>query len=144
MREDAELRNPDAVRPWQYVLDLLNGYLSLAEALYEVPEKYSGCWNFGPPENELYPVGEIFRLLMDDDATVCKRADNLFPEAGLLLLNSEKSRSILGWRSVIKISEGLPRSLEFYRVLSEQKTVTNLMESEISSYMDICERAYLK
>jgi CDP-glucose 4,6-dehydratase len=139
---DVELRNPGAVRPWQYVLDLLFGYLSLAELLYDAPEKYSGCWNFGPPEEELYTVGEIFKLLMNDGATVCKRAENLFPEAGLLLLNSEKSRSVLGWRPLIGLSDGLLRSLTFYRGLFEQVSATNLMESEIGSYMDICGREY--
>ena len=42
------LRNPDATRPWQHVLDPLNGYLALAAALAEDPEKFGGAWNFGP------------------------------------------------------------------------------------------------
>jgi CDP-glucose 4,6-dehydratase len=44
------LRNPDATRPWQHVLDCLNGYLTLAEALYREPEEFSGSWNFGPTD----------------------------------------------------------------------------------------------
>jgi len=45
------VRNPDAVRPWQHVIDPLCGYLTLAEKVWLEPERFSGAWNFGPDEN---------------------------------------------------------------------------------------------
>jgi CDP-glucose 4,6-dehydratase len=134
--ENAELRNPGSVRPWQYILDLLSGYLSLAEALYGEPDKFSGCWNFGPLENELFTVGEIFKMLMDGEVLLGSGEKNFY-EAGLLLLNSEKSRSNLGWAPTVKLQDGLSRSLDFYKRLSDGESVTDLMESEVRSYMDL-------
>ena len=57
--ETVLLRNPDATRPWQYVLDCLNGYLILCEKLYESGPGYSEAWNFGPKESEIKPVSWI-------------------------------------------------------------------------------------
>ena len=57
--EPLTLRNPNATRPWQHVLDPLHGYLLLAQQLTEQPEQYSGPWNFGPTEEDALPVSEI-------------------------------------------------------------------------------------
>ena len=51
--ENVTIRNPDAIRPWQHVLDPLSGYLLLAKKLYEYPSKYSQAWNFGPYESDI-------------------------------------------------------------------------------------------
>src|SRR5260221_8362730 len=50
------VRNPDAVRPWQHVLDPLHGYLTLAERLWADPAAFSGAWNFGPANGGHRPV----------------------------------------------------------------------------------------
>ncbi|MGD9842285.1 MAG: CDP-glucose 4,6-dehydratase, partial [Steroidobacteraceae bacterium] len=57
------LRHPEAIRPWQHVLDCLSGYLTLAEALFEDPEKYEGEWNFGPTDADMQPVSYIVEHL---------------------------------------------------------------------------------
>ncbi|MDR1965480.1 MAG: CDP-glucose 4,6-dehydratase [Synergistaceae bacterium] len=132
--EPAELRNPDSVRPWQYILDPLNGYISLARHLYGNPVKFSGCWNFGPPEGELCTVGEIFSLLLGGKSTA-RRTEENFYEAGLLLLDSKKSMSGLGWRPVVNLETGLSECVSFYRGLFGGEDATALMESEISRYM---------
>ena len=46
--EDIILRNPNGIRPWQYILDVLSGYMNLSERLYKDPKSYSEAWNFGP------------------------------------------------------------------------------------------------
>jgi len=136
-KKNAELRNPNSVRPWQYILDLLNGYMSLARYLYESPEKFSGCWNFGPLEDQLFTVGEIFGLLMGGDALPVG-GEKIFYEAGLLMLNSQKSRSGLAWRPMVKLRDGLMRSVDFYERLSAGGEAADLMESELRSYMKLC------
>ena len=53
-----QLRNPNATRPWQHVLEPLSGYIMLASKLYEQPERYGGSWNFGPSTSEVRTVHE--------------------------------------------------------------------------------------
>jgi CDP-glucose 4,6-dehydratase len=131
--EHPELRSPRAVRPWQYVLDLLNGYLTLAEAMYG-EGGYSGCWNFGPPKDEIYSVGDIYGLVMSGRPLPgTARAE--FYEAGLLLLDSSKSESRLGWRPIIKLEEGLSATRDFYRGMFGGESADKLMERDIASYI---------
>jgi CDP-glucose 4,6-dehydratase len=131
--KSAELRNPGAVRPWQYVLDLLNGYLTLAEAMYR-DGGYSGCWNFGPPKDEIYSVGDIYGLITQDKPFP-KTVRAEFREAGLLLLDSSKSESRLGWKPIIKLEEGLNAARDFYRGMFGGESAGKLMESDIASYI---------
>jgi CDP-glucose 4,6-dehydratase len=131
--EPSELRSPGAVRPWQYVLDLLNGYLTLAEAMYG-GRGYSGCWNFGPPKDEIYSVGDIYGLVMNDKS-LPKTLRAEFHEAGLLLLDSSKSQSRLGWKPIIKLEEGLNAVRDFYRGMFGGESADALMERDIASYI---------
>ena len=55
-----ELRNPDQTRPWQAVVDALDGYLTIARYLYMQPEDYSGVWNIGPKIDGIKSVQWIF------------------------------------------------------------------------------------
>jgi CDP-glucose 4,6-dehydratase len=130
--EPSELRSPDAVRPWQYVLDLLNGYLALAEAMYGGGN--SGCWNFGPPKDEIYSVGDIYGLIMNGKP-LPKAVRAEFHEAGLLLLDSSKSESRLDWRPIIKLDEGLNAARDFYRGMFGGESADTLMERDIASYV---------
>ena len=57
------LRHPQAVRPWQHVLDCLAGYLTLAEALADDVQRYSGAWNFGPADEDSRPVRDVVETL---------------------------------------------------------------------------------
>jgi CDP-glucose 4,6-dehydratase len=57
--EVVNIRNPHAIRPWQHVLEPLNGYLTLAERLYEHGADYAEGWNFGPNDEDAKPVGWI-------------------------------------------------------------------------------------
>jgi CDP-glucose 4,6-dehydratase len=70
------IRNPSAVRPWQHVLEPLNGYLRLAECLAGDPETYAGCWNFGPHDASGVSVEEVMEMLLGalDRPAVCSAA----------------------------------------------------------------------
>ena len=58
------IRNRSAIRPWQFVLEPLRGYLALAERLVRDPDRYSSAWNFGRPRQEATPVGWIANELV--------------------------------------------------------------------------------
>jgi len=103
------LRYPDAVRPWQHVLDCLNGYLELMDAL--VRGDVSGeAFNFGPGPASFVPVGEVAAAvasLWGDDATVSIDRGDHVHEAGLLALDSRKAELQLGWRARLGFDEAL-------------------------------------
>jgi CDP-glucose 4,6-dehydratase len=135
--ERAEIRNPGSIRPWQYILNLLDGYMKLAESL-SGDAGFSGCWNFGPPQDEIYKVGGIFNLI-NEGSPLHQDGSQNFYEAGLLLLDSKKSESLLHWKPKVKLELGLSESADFYEGLFEGRSATDLMEKNILSYMRLIE-----
>ena len=113
-----EVRNPDAVRPWQFVLDSLRGYLLLAEKLYKNPHEYSGAWNFGPLENSIITVGELVDKFVEKWGSgswhTTKKREK-FHEAKILKLNTEKSKKYLNWIPLIDINDALTFTANWYK-----------------------------
>lgn len=58
------IRNPNSTRPWQHVLDVVNGYLILAQMLFKNKKKYSGNWNFGPNNKKNLNVRNLVKLFL--------------------------------------------------------------------------------
>jgi len=110
------LRNPDAVRPWQHVLNPLSGYLLLAQALADARET-GGGWNFGPRGPESRSVREIVRRLVelwpDPLRWELDSAENP-PEATYLSLDSSKAETRLGWQPGWDVDEALMRVVEWH------------------------------
>lgn len=113
------IRHPEAVRPWQHVLNPLSGYLRLAERLHASPEAQGG-WNFGPALDDARAV----RWIVD-------RLTELWPgglrwdidpgphphEAHFLALDSAKARERLGWSPAWELEDALAAIVEWYRAL---------------------------
>jgi CDP-glucose 4,6-dehydratase len=100
--ETIVVRNPDAVRPWQHVLEPLSGYLHLASRMYGDGHDYDGPWNFGPGEAGTVRVRDVVDGIVAGWGTGswASSAGALKPvhEAGLLALDISKARDELGWR----------------------------------------------
>jgi CDP-glucose 4,6-dehydratase len=116
--ETLSLRHPDAVRPWQHVLNPLSGYLRLAQALCEeaagagdrASRRVARAWNFGPPEQDCCTVSEIVRRLgerLDGALGVELDRGTQPPEAGRLELDSSAAEELLGWRPRWDLDEAL-------------------------------------
>lgn len=128
-----EIRNPHSVRPWQYVLDLLNGYLMLAESLYETPNSCMEYFNFGPNQSELYTVGEMADIICKSTDVRSEKQD--YYEAGLLLLDSEKSRDKLGWSPLYNTTDGLIQTNIAYKDYFENGCSDKMYEERIKDFM---------
>lgn len=113
----AGIRHPDAIRPWQHVLDCLSGYLLLAEQLWDQPS-LAGGWNFGPGEDDVRPVRWILERLtaLWDGKIQWEHAAGVHPhEAGILRLDSSKARLQLGWQPRWDVERALVAVVQWYR-----------------------------
>ena len=125
------VRNPNAVRPWQHVLEPLSGYMLLAEKLHqrndsnknEVSSRYAGAFNFGPSDVDARPVCEVLNLFKQHwgngfDWKVESDQQNLH-EAHLLKLDSSKAKFDLKWNPKLNLSQAIQMTAEWYRGYGE-------------------------
>ena len=118
--ESLLVRNPEAVRPWQHVLNPLSGYLVLAQALWESPE-YATAWNFGPPDDEARPVRflvERLHRLWPGEARWEHDSNPQPHEAHALRVDSSRARARLGWRPTWDLDEALDRIVAWYQAFN--------------------------
>ena len=112
------LRNPYSVRPWQHVLEPLNGYLLLGRKLYEGEKDLAGSFNFGPDSTDQLDVLTVAKTLhryWKDITFTLAKTEQKEHEAKLLRLDCAKSRDVLGWRPVWTGDEMFAKTAEWYR-----------------------------
>lgn len=115
--KDVEIRNPDAVRPWQHVLEPLSGYLLLGQKMYEKETKLSGVWNFGPNNESFVSV----KGLVEGGKKILEKGgyqiipDLLKHEATLLKLDINKAIALLGWKPKLNFEETLELTFDWYK-----------------------------
>jgi CDP-glucose 4,6-dehydratase len=130
------LRRPEAVRPWQHVLDLAGGYLTLAERLAEAPDQFSGAWNFGPDERSDITVGDLARRVVELWGSGRLELDESSQphESAALRLDSSKARAELGWRPRLSFDEAVAWTVEWYRGFAAGDGARPLVDSQIERY----------
>jgi len=135
-KEKIIIRNPNSIRPWQYVLEPLYGYLLLAKGLYEGKKNLSGAWNFGPKENNYLTVKEvvkkIFKFLKKGTYTI--KRDPTKHEADFLKLDISKAKTILGWRPTFGLDETLKLTLDWYKSFYNNEDMIKITNQQIESF----------
>jgi CDP-glucose 4,6-dehydratase len=131
------IRNRNATRPWQHVLEPLSGYLILAQSLYNNPKKYAEGWNFGPSEEDVKPVSWILDRIIGKWPNSGWTADNNINhyEAYFLKLDIEKARYKLGWRPTWDLDYTLDKVIAWHKNWIKQKDMQILSLLEIKQYM---------
>lgn len=111
------LRNPDAVRPWQHVLEPLHGYLLLAEHLLgKEGDKYAESWNFGPETQDMRSVGDVANHACEMlEIPVQVIAQPQQHEAQLLRLDSTKAKERLNWYPRWQLEQTVEETVSWYR-----------------------------
>jgi len=112
------IRSPEAIRPWQFVLEPLRGYLLLLQALWSEPVRYAGSWNFGPSVEGERPVKWLADQLTErwGGGARWERDPRQHPhEANTLKLDCSKVRAHLGWRPRMTLDAALAAVVEWYQ-----------------------------
>jgi CDP-glucose 4,6-dehydratase len=131
------VRNPNATRPWQHVLEPLSGYLLLAQKLYDNYEEYSGGWNFGPIEEDVKPVNWILdKMISHWPGAIWKLDNNSNPhEANFLKLNISKAKNKLNWKPIWGLDKTLEKVVKWHKVWKNNEDIQLLCLKEIKEYM---------
>ena len=137
--EVVKIRNPNAIRPWQHVLEPLSGYLKLAEQLFIYGMKYAEAWNFGPEEYDTKSVEWIVNKMSEIwESEVCWVYDegDHPHEANYLKLDCSKAHNILLWRPKWSLDEALNKIVEWHRVELNGYNVRQITLNQINEYMN--------
>lgn len=114
------VRNPEAIRPWQHVLEPLSGYLLLGAKLKEDPIQYSGSWNFGPQADDVLTVGQLVEhAIRFFGAGSYKVSGSIHQphEAGLLKLDISRAKTQLGWQPKLSATRSIEETVQGYKEL---------------------------
>jgi CDP-glucose 4,6-dehydratase len=140
--EPIVVRNPQATRPWQHVLDPLSGYLLLAQRLLEDPERFSGAWNFGPLENGHIRVHDLVNKFIaawgDGKTSVLPSGTKAPHEAHLLRLCIDKTMNELPWLPLLGGGDAIDWTAGWYQAWHKRdKDLRGLSLSQIRSFNEI-------
>ena len=135
------IRNPDSVRPWQFVLEPLCGYLMLAEKLSTEGDAFAAAWNFGPDDRDEMPVGkivdEVCRQWGSDAGYMVKRAEGDPHEAGRLTLDCSKAKIMLGWLPCLSLEKAIVMTVEWYKGFYRGERMREACLEQIREYSEL-------
>lgn len=130
------IRSPNAVRPWQHVLEPLSGYLLLAEKLYSNGACFAEAWNFGPNDEDAKPVSWVVEKLCEKTPGSRWETKNTRQphEARLLKLDSSKAKARLGWAPRWNLETALNKTIEWHKAWCVRDDMASVVSQQIQSY----------
>jgi len=134
--EPVTLRHPQAVRPWQHVLDPLAGYLRLAERLCQAPQ-IAGAYNFGPATSETVTVGALVQLARThygDGVVAFQPGESAVHEAGLLALETARTKAVLEIQPRWALPDAVARTMAWYRAQAAGADARALCDADITAF----------
>ena len=137
------IRYPDAVRPWQHVLEPLFGYLLLAQLLYQDGPTFAGAWNFGPEDSSAKSVRWIVQKIVDiwgDNAGWKMDQGDHFHEAHTLKLDCSKAKLKLGWYPQWDLETALRLTVDWYKAYGHHEDILPMTVRQIEEYEDRIKR----
>ena len=116
--KEIEVRNPKSIRPWQHVLEPLNGYLVLAQLAFEDYNFVSNAYNFGPTSNDHLPVHTLVEIAINNWGNGQWKDtsnNNNVHEANLLMLDITKATTELNWKPKLNSQQAIEWTINWYK-----------------------------
>lgn len=135
--EPVLIRRPNAIRPWQHVLEPVQGYITLAERLLAGEYESASAFNFGPGDEDAWTVEQVANYLAaawGEGATWRRDPEAGVHEAGTLRLDASRARAELGWRPRLSAVEALNWTLGWYRAQSRGRDMLLGTRQQIEAY----------
>jgi CDP-glucose 4,6-dehydratase len=133
------IRNPNAIRPWQHVLEPLHGYLTLVQKLYEEGISFAEGWNFGPNDSDAKPVEWIVQKLCNawgsSAAYEVDKGDHPH-EAHYLKLDCSKAKMKLHWQPIWTLEQALEKIVEWLYYYRKKEDMRDVSLMQIDQYMN--------
>lgn len=135
------IRSPRAIRPWQFVLEPLCGYLMLAGQLLQGRSEFAEAWNFGPTDSDTMTVGQVVKAFAGQwgEGTASQLDENDHPhEAAVLRLDCSKATGKLGWTPKTDVGTAIAWAVEWYQAWSSGLAVLrSLTEEQIRRFEEL-------
>lgn len=133
--EKVIIRRPEAVRPWQHVMEAVRGYLQIGNALAD--GRFNGdAINFGPQPENMVPVGDLAEKMthyMSPDMIEINPASSTLHEANLLRLDITRARVELGWAPALNFDETVELTSRFYKeMITDPSSTRSLLENDLA------------
>ena len=139
-RIPTQIRNTRSIRPWQFVLEPLFGYLILAQRMWEEGKEFSEPWNFGPDETDCKSVKWILEKISKelDDGFSWKEDTRDNPhEAEMLKLDCNKAKKRLGWKTKLDVTETIEWTVNWYKEYFKNSDMKEYTENQIDKFMSL-------
>jgi CDP-glucose 4,6-dehydratase len=137
--ESVKIRYPDAIRPWQHVLEPLSGYLLLTQKNWEDKQSFASGWNFGPEDQDCQNVGTVvneFVSAWGEGAAWEHDGGEHLHEAHFLKLDITKAKTQLHWTPKWSLSEAVNMTVDWYRAWTEKQNMADFTLHQINQYTE--------
>ena len=139
-RTPVRIRNIKSIRPWQFVLEPIHGYLLLVEKMWNNGRNFSESWNFGPEESECESVEWILKKISDecDDKFSWEYdIENNPHEAKILKLDCTKAKKRLGWHTKLNTDEAIKWTINWYQEYFKRSDMKACTENQIDQFTSL-------
>ncbi|MDA1643811.1 MULTISPECIES: CDP-glucose 4,6-dehydratase [unclassified Bacillus cereus group] len=133
------IRNKNAIRPWQHVLDPLHGYILLAEKL-RTDAAYAEAWNFGPinePNRTVHDVIQSIIKLWNKQLTIISPSTNTPYESPVLTLDSTKAVNKLGWTPKLSTDHSIAWTVDWYKKYASGENIESFTRQQIDAFKNL-------
>ena len=137
--QNLKIRYPNAIRPWQHVLEPLSGYLMLVENAYKNPRKFSEAWNFGPEKENIRTVKDIISEIsknIEFKKEIIFDSTEALHETETLKLDISKVKSQLNWKPKWGFEKTIRKTCDWYKTCISNKNIEEITEYQINEYFE--------
>lgn len=133
------IRNPSSVRPWQFVLEPLIGYMILAEKSFKNPKKFNGVWNFGPNNKNIFTVQEIVNYSKKYFNKKLKTnvVHSSYSESNFLKIDSTKANNFLKWKNKLSLTKTLELTFLWYENFLNGNDMNSYTQQQINNFLKL-------